>query len=453
MSNNFEAIIEDATVSLEEILFEDRSSIKIGPFGSQLNKRLLVVNGPFKVFGQENVFRNDFRLGSRRVSKERFDLLKSCAIKEGDVVVTMAGTVGKSAIVPSGIERGIMDSHLIRLRINPKIYDKRLIIKLMASEYVIQQIRSLSVGSIMEGLSSSIVRRLRFPKLSLPVQKKIARILTTIDNLIEKTEALIAKYKSIKKGMMHDLFTRGVDQEGKLRPPYEQAPQLYKDSELGKIPKEWEVDRLVSLLADVDSPMKSGPFGSALLKSELVESGIPFLGIDNVHRERFVPRFSRFISDEKYLELKKFTVRPNDVMITIMGTVGRCCVVPAGLERMISSKHVWTMTFDSKKYLPDLICWQLNYASWTLRQIERGAQGGIMEAISSAILRRILFPVPPPFEQNAICKTYQTLNSKIDAALEHLAKMKSAKTGLMQDLLTGKVRVNVDELEEELTSV
>ena len=65
-----------------------------------------------------------------------------------------------------------------------------------------------------------------------------------MDNLIEKTEALIAKYQAIKQGMMHDLFTRGVDEHGHLRPTHDEAPELYKQSELGWIPKEWEVSPL-----------------------------------------------------------------------------------------------------------------------------------------------------------------------------------------------------------------
>jgi type I restriction enzyme, S subunit len=74
-----------------------------------------------------------------------------------------------------------------------------------------------------------------------PEQRKIARILTTLDNLIEKTESLIAKYQAIKQGMMHDVFTRGVDAHGHLRPHHSEAPGLYQQSVLGWIPDTWNV--------------------------------------------------------------------------------------------------------------------------------------------------------------------------------------------------------------------
>ncbi len=117
-----------------------------------------------------------------------------------------------------------------------------------------------------------------------------------MDEAIEQTEALIVKYQQIKAGLMHDLFTRGVTPNGKLRPPRSEAPQLYKKSPLGWIPKEWDYQTLDDLLAKTACPMRSGPFGSALLKDELTEEGIPLLGIDNVLSERFIPKYRRFVT-------------------------------------------------------------------------------------------------------------------------------------------------------------
>ena len=111
-----------------------------------------------------------------------------------------------------------------------------------------------------------------------PEQRKIARILTTLDNLIEKTEALIAKYQSIKQGMMHDLFTRGVDESARLRPTHEQAPDLYKQSELGWIPKEWDITTVGAELNAIEAgkspncPDQPAPYGEwGVLKVSAVQ--------------------------------------------------------------------------------------------------------------------------------------------------------------------------------------
>ncbi len=242
---------------------------------------------------------------------------------------------------------------------------------------------------------------------------------------------------------MHDLFTRGVHPNGQLRPPREQAPELYQETAVGWIPREWGVAKLECLLAPVPNSIRSGPFGSALLKHELVESGIPFLGIDNIHVESFNSEFRRFVSSKKFNELAKYGVRKKDVVITIMGTVGRCCVIPDDLEVALSSKHLWTMTFDQEKVIPRLICWQLNFSTWATAWFRRARQGGIMDAIQSSTLKRLVLPVPDFDEQERIDTRYGFLSSRIEQEKQKLKKLKLQKLGLMQDLLTGKVAVAV----------
>jgi type I restriction enzyme S subunit len=303
----------------------------------------------------------------------------------------------------------------------------------------------LNEATGVPSISRDWLEKIRFHKLEGNQQQKIAAILGSIDEAIERTEALIAKYRQIKAGLMHDLFTRGVLPNGQLRPPREQAPDLYRETVIGWIPKEWDVETLESLLAHVPNNIRSGPFGSALLKHELVEDGIPFLGIDNIYVERFDANFRRFVSERKFAALSRYRVRPRDVVITIMGTVGRCCIIPDNLELALSSKHLWTMTFDQAKVLPELICWQLNHSAWALAWFRRSMQGGIMDAIQSSTLKTLRLPVPRIDEQERILDRYSRITSRIDQDAERLNKLKIQKLGLMQDLLTGKVSVRVDE--------
>lgn len=290
------------------------------------------------------------------------------------------------------------------------------------------------------------ILQLRYPKTQT-VQKKIATILSVTDSAIEKTEALIAKYQQIKAGLMHDLFTRGVLPNGQLRPPRSEAPELYQETEIGWIPREWEVSTLEGILASLPNNIRSGPFGSALLKHELVEDGVPFLGIDNIHSEHFESEFRRFVSERKFLELAKYKVRPRDVVITIMGTVGRCCVIPDDLELALSSKHLWTMTFDPEKVFPELVCWQLNHSSWVQAWFRRAMQGGIMDAIQSSTLKSLRLPVPSIDEQAMVYARYLKISTRIQKDEAQLEKIRQQKSGLMHDLLTGKVPVMVEEPE------
>lgn len=296
----------------------------------------------------------------------------------------------------------------------------------------------------------SVIKKLYWlPEISLEAQQKISKILTTIDQTIEKTEALIAKYQLIKAGLMQDLFTRGIGADGKLRPTRQQAPELYQETKIGWIPKDWDCDVLENVLAPISNNIRSGPFGSALLKAELVEEGIPFLGIDNIHIEKFVQNYKRFVSERKFNELYRYAVRPKDVVITIMGTVGRSAVIPDNIERALSSKHLWAMTFDQNRVIPELICWQLNYASWVASWFRRETQGGIMDAIQSKTLKRLHIPIPPIEEQKEIYKRYLVISRKLESEQQNLEKLNKNKAGLMHDLLTGKKRVTVDEYEAD----
>ena len=299
-------------------------------------------------------------------------------------------------------------------------------------------------GSGLRHLRKDFVKSLFVDMPEPSAAYQITEILRVTDQTIEKTDALIEKYQQIKAGLMNDLFTRGVTTDGKLRPTREQAPELYQETPIGWMPEGWSCETLESLLAPLPNNLRSGPFGSALLKSELVEDGIPFLGIDNIHVEEFREDYRRFVSSKKYRELAKYSVRPRDVIITIMGTVGRCAVTPENIDKALSSKHLWTMTFNQERVIPELICWQLNYAAWVKAWFRRETQGGIMDAIQSKTLKTLRLPVPSKEEQNLIFARYRTLTQKIDSERENLEKLQKQKLGLMQDLLTGRVQVQVE---------
>lgn len=316
--------------------------------------------------------------------------------------------------------------------------------RLMLSD-VRRQMVAYAAGSTVLHLDTKKVPSItvRIP-VDVNLQSRIADVLDGIDTAIEKTEALIAKYQQIKAGLMRDLFTRGVLPNGQLRPSREQAPELYQETAIGWIPREWDISTLEDLLAPLPNNIRSGPFGSALLKNELVEDGIPFLGIDNIYTEHFEPAFRRFVSERKFLELAKYRVRPRDVVITIMGTVGRCCVIPADLDLALSSKHLWTMTFDPERVVPELVCWQLNHSSWAHAWFRRAMQGGIMDAIQSSTLKTLLLPVPSIDEQTRIYERYLKVSTRLQQDSELLNKLRKQKSGLMHDLLTGKVPVTIE---------
>ena len=187
--------------------------IKIGPFGSQLKKEMLLTDGLYKVYGQENVYEKDFSIGTRFLTPEHFQRLNSCEILPGDFLMSSMGTIGKCAIVPENIQRGIMDSHLIRLRFDEKKIRQRYILHLFSDQfdYLKLQTQKMSVGGIMDGLSVGIVSKLvvRYPKETRD-QEEIVAVFDDMDAEIQKLERKLSKYQQVKQGIMEELLTGRV---------------------------------------------------------------------------------------------------------------------------------------------------------------------------------------------------------------------------------------------------
>lgn len=355
----------------------------------------------------------------------------SCRLAyEDDVLIVWDG---ERAGLTSHGHSGYIGSTLAAIRINEESLDSKYLFYVLEKER--DSLRGSSEGTGVPHLSRWAVENIKYFKPKKIEQKKIAIVLSSADDVIEKTRAQIEKLKDLKTGMMQELLTQGI------------GHTEFKDSPIGKIPKTWSMIKVQELLADTKYALRSGPFGSALLKSELVNSGIPLLGIDNVHVEELRSVFKRFVSNEKFQELRKYRVFPNDVMVTIMGTVGRCCVVPEDFGIALSSKHVWTLSLDKEKYFPELLCWQINFSDWVKKQFLNESQGGVMESISSSTLKSLMVPVPPIEEQKKIVDVHKILSKRIMRKSDQLRTLIDLKKALMQDLLTGKVRVKVDSPE------
>lgn len=306
-------------IPLSEVAVDAPDAFVDGPFGSNLKSAEYTDDG-VRLIQLQNIGVGQWLDFSKKfVSKRKLATLARHAVRAGDIAIAkMAEPVARACVVPPVADDFIVVADCIKLRVDEAKADPRFVVDLLNSYNFRTQAERKSIGTTRIRINLSVLKKLEIAVPSLAVQHRIAEILDTVDEAIRSTQLLIAKLEQAKQGLLHDLLTRGVNELGRLRNP-RCASDEFVETPLGLLPDSWIVRPVEALLADVRPAMRSGPFGSALLKSELVEDGIPMLGIDNVEVERFVEKYSRFVSQEKYHELFRYAVRPRDIMVTIMG--------------------------------------------------------------------------------------------------------------------------------------
>ncbi|MDW1890717.1 restriction endonuclease subunit S [Vibrio sp. Vb1574] len=233
-------------------------------------------------------------------------------------------------------------------------------------------------------VGTPFLKQLEIPLPPLDEQKRIAAILDKADAIRQKRKQAIELADEFLRSVFLDMFgdVSGVGES--------------------------TVEKLAE---DRKGSMRTGPFGSQLLHSEFTESGVSVLGIDNAVKNRFEWGKERFISQDKYSELSRYTVLPGDVLITIMGTCGRCAVVPEDIPVAINTKHLCCITLDKSKCLPEFLHSYFLYHPIARRYLEKNTKGAIMAGLNMGIVKAMPVPVFPLAMQNKYVEIAKKIES------------------------------------------
>jgi type I restriction enzyme, S subunit len=298
----------------------------------------------------------------------------------------------------------------------------------------INKIKSLGEGTTFAEISKAALStvELDFPR-SLPEQTKIAEILSTVDRAIEQTEALIAKHQRIKTGLMQDLLTCGIDEHGNLRS--EQTHQ-FKDSPLGRIPVEWD-SRELGTVAFVT---KLAGFEFTNYFDYRIGGDIIALRALNIKNERLdltdIQRMPKAISEK----LPRSKIFANDILITYIGAyIGDVLRIEENDKYHLAPNIAKIVA--GKLLVPQFLE-EILRSSVVQRQVKNLTAVTATPSLTMTQIRKLLVTVPKDKnEQGRVAKRIRGLNNVLNSIEAESKKLRSLKTALMQDLLTGKKRV------------
>ena len=287
----------------------------------------------------------------------------------------------------------------------------------------LQNIQNRTTATTVKHLSVKDIKEVMRPFPPLPEQKKIASIVTSVDEVIENTQKQIDKLQDLKKATMNELLTKGI------------GHTEFKDSELGRIPKSWEITTLRKTLHSiVDCEHKTAPY--------VEKSNFLVVRTSNVRNGSLLYEDMKYTSEEAFHEwTKRATPTEIDIMFTREAPAGESCLVPKNRKVCLGQRMVLLRT-DPHKTIPKFLSIYLQ-SELAKKFIYGMSIGTTVSRINIEDIGNIPVPSVPVREQQEVASIIVSIENKIEHLIATLNKRKSLKKSLMQDLLTGRVRVNL----------
>ncbi|WP_440130260.1 restriction endonuclease subunit S [Trinickia symbiotica] len=360
--------------------------------------------------------------------------LKESAAKRypiGTILVSMYGTIGATKVTACELAANQALCALIPpFSCHPDYLYHHL-------EYIRPDWVRFSGQTTQANINGATVRARRIPLPNASEQRKIAQILDTLATAIRETDAIIDKLKLVKQGLLHDLLTRGVDENGELRLPPSEAPHLYKESPLGWIPNEWGVLNL----GDVAAINSGVTLGRSLTGHGAIE--LPYLRVANV-QDGYVD-----LSDIKTVvvlrdEIERFALADGDVLMNEGGDydkLGRGTVWRAQINPCLHQNHVFRVRCNREVLVPDYLAAYSASPRGKAFFVLSSKQSTNLASINSTQLKAFPIECPSLPEQYRIMEKLDSVDGRVSSEQSELQKLRAFKSALMDDLLTGRVRV------------
>ncbi|WP_006522986.1 restriction endonuclease subunit S [Desulfoscipio gibsoniae] len=330
-------------------------------------------------------------------------------------MIARHGSSGNAVMVPNSINEA-NTLNIVIIRTDIKRVNSIFAVYIINSYTVKNQVLTVTAGSTQGVINTGEIAKLKIPlPPTTSEQTAIADALSDADALIQSLEKLIAKKRAIKQGAMQEL----------LKPKKDWVKKKF--GEVADNNKKWS--------------FTGGPFGSNLKSSDYTEDGIRIIQLQNIGDGRFINDYAIFTSENKADELISCNIYPGDIILSKMGDpVARACIVPDFHHRYLMCSDGIRLSVDKKVNHPYFIYTYINSPIFRMLA-ENASTGSTRKRIGLNELRNLELVIPPIAEQTRIATILSDMDAEIAALEAKLVKYKQIKQGMMQNLLTGRIRL------------
>lgn len=338
------------------------------------------------------------------------------SVQNGDVLISITADIGIAGIVDDGVPKpAYINQHIASVRFPVGTVDGRFVAYYLASEGPQKSFRAMTDTGAKAGMSLGTVRKIKFQCPPLAEQQRVASALKDIDDFIASLDALIAKKRDIKQAAMQQLLT------GKMRLPGFKG--------------EW-VSSTVGQVCDV----RTGPFGAQLHESDYVNDGTPIITVEHlgefgVQIDEDVP----LVSDADRKRLQNYSLRQGDIVFSRVGSIDRNALIGAGEEGWLFSGRL--LRLRPEKTVSAAFLSQTFHSDPFKELVRSVAVGQTMPSLNTKIVKALPILLPSKPEQDAIAQVFADIDGDLALSEARIAKAKGLKQGMMQQLLTGRIRL------------
>ena len=389
-----------------------------GPFGGALKKEIFVPFG-YKVYEQRNAIYQSVNIGSYYVNESKYREMSRFAVKSGDYIISCSGTIGRIYQIPLTFPKGIINQALLKLTINAEKINPTYFYKYFQWDKFQQKIIDDTQGGAMKNLvGMDIFKKAPIVLPEMKEQTAIAEALSDVDNLIFSLQKLIEKKKAIKQGAMQQLLT------GKKR--------------LSGFNEEWE-----ELNFAESAKLKARIGWQGLTTSEYLQSGFAYLitGTD-FHSGKIKWDTCHFVDEKRYKQDLNIQIKKHDILLTKDGTIGKVAYISDIQKPTTLNSGVFVIRpAKENSFDPNFVYHVLNSFIFD-NFLAKLSAGSTINHLYQKDFVDFTFKAPSELaEQQAIAQVLSDMDSEIEKLEKKLAKYQQIKQGMMQELLTGRIRL------------